>query len=75
MTAEQARHLIMTDERFVYAKRYNYDIEEMLLRYPESCPDHVIAAALMITEDDVEEVYERIVLKLRELMGVGEDPL
>ena len=40
-------------------------------RYPEGVPNRIIADALMITEDDVEEIYVRIVEKLREIMKVG----
>jgi hypothetical protein len=72
MTTDQARHLIHNDDKFVYSKRFEYDLDRLVSRYPEECPDRVIAAVLMITEDDVESEYERIARKLRMLMGVGE---
>lgn len=69
MTTAEALKKIQTDEGFVYLKRYKYSLKRLLDRYPEGCPDKVIAAALMITEEDVEAEYERIVVKLRELIG------
>lgn len=69
MTTDQARHLILTDETFVYTKRFEYNIHKLKERYPDEAPVRVIAAVLMITEDDVEAEYERIVRKLRQHMG------
>jgi len=71
-TAE-ARRLITTDEDFVYSKRFGYSLKKLLERYPDGCPDRVIAAVLLITEDDVEAHYQRIVIKLRNAMGVTLD--
>jgi hypothetical protein len=70
MTTEQARHLIHTDDQFIYSKRFNYSLEELMKRHPDGCPNRVIASVLMITEDDVDELYEQIVAKLRSAMGV-----
>ena len=68
MTSDQARHLIKTDGDFIYSKRFNYSLRELKRRHPEECPDRIIAAVLMITEDDVKELYERVVAKLQRLM-------
>jgi hypothetical protein len=74
MTTAQAKILIESDPDFVYSKRDNYSLSEMLKRYKEGCPDRVIAAVLLITEDDVQARYDAIVAKLRKAMGI-EDPL
>jgi hypothetical protein len=71
MTTAQAKALIESDPDFIYSKRFNYSLKELQLRYPDGCPDRIIAAVLMITEDDVEAVYQKIVLKLRNCMGLG----
>jgi hypothetical protein len=70
MTTDQARHLILNDETFVYSKRFEYDVHKLKERYPEEAPTRIIAAVFMITEDEVESEYERIVRKLRAVMGV-----
>lgn len=71
MTTLQAQTLLHEDENFVYSKRFDYSIEKLEERYPDGCPDRVIAAVLMITEDDVEEYYQRIVRSLQGHMGVN----
>jgi DNA-binding NarL/FixJ family response regulator len=70
MTTQQAKTLIESDPDFVYAKRFNYSIEEVLKRHPDGCQNRMIASILMVTEDDVDEWYRRIVEKLRDAMGV-----
>lgn len=72
MTTDQARQLIHNDDKFIYSKRFEYNLDKLTERYPEESPNRVIAAVLMITEDDVESEYERVARKLRTLMGVGE---
>lgn len=63
--------MLHEDPSYIALKRFDYSITNLLDRYPSSCPDHVIAAALLISESDVEIEYQRIVLKLRGLMGVS----
>lgn len=70
MTEEDAREKVRTDPQFVYHKRYEYSIAKLEERYPDGCPDNVIAAALMIPEVEVEAEYAKVVVKLRDLMGV-----
>lgn len=70
MTTPQAKQLIQSDEDFIYTKRFNFSLAELRVRYPEGCPDRLIATVLMLTEDDVEEAYQKVVAKLRERMGV-----
>jgi hypothetical protein len=73
VTTAEARDLIVNDENFVYSKRFNYDLLELEDRYPDGCPDRVSAAVLMITEDDVEGHYQRIMRILRNAMGVNDE--
>jgi hypothetical protein len=71
MTTEEVQMKIQEDPNFVYLKRFEHSIDRLEVRYPDGCPDHVIAQALLITEDDVVSQYNAIVLKLRRLMGVA----
>lgn len=61
---------VLNDEDYVHSKVHGYSLERMLDRYPEGCPDKVIARALMIPEDKVVELYEQIVEKLKKSMEV-----
>lgn len=65
--------MILNDETYVHARRYENDINIVCERYPDGAPDHVIAACLQIEEGQVEPAYEAVVVKLRGLMGVDND--
>jgi len=67
---QKKAELVRTDPDFIAIKRFNYDLDDLLERYPDGVPDHIIAAALLITEAQVQEMYDGIVLKLRETMKV-----
>lgn len=71
MNSIEAKKRINEDPDFVNLKRFNYSLAQLLERYPEGCPDRVIAAALMIPETEVEEIYDTVVTKLRMIMGVS----
>lgn len=70
MTIEEVKKMIEEDEDYVYLKRFGYSLDKVIERYPDGAPNHVIASAMMLTEDDVEFHYQKIVHKLRGLMGV-----
>lgn len=57
------------DPNFIALKRYDYDLSKLEDRYDE-CPIHIIATALLIDEDEVEAEIQKVVLKLRNLMGI-----
>lgn len=65
MTTLQAKALLDNDPDFVYSKRHNYSLAELERKHPEGCPDRLIAAVLLITEDDAEERLARIIEILR----------
>jgi hypothetical protein len=71
MTTTEAQRLVHEDEDFVHLRRFEFSLEKVTARYDDAggAPDHVIAAGLMITEDDVQVRYEEIVARLRMLMG------
>lgn len=70
MNVFDAKQRIMQDRDFIALKRFDYSLAKMVERYPEGAPDHVIAEALMMSEAEVEETYEKAVAKLRMIMGV-----
>jgi hypothetical protein len=43
----------------------------VMLRYPEGCPTRVIAQALLMTEEDVDILHNKIITRLQSLMGVN----
>ncbi len=70
MTTFETLVLIYTDKDFIPMRRSGYSVTTLVERYPEGVPDHIVAKALMMNEDDIEPEYQRIVAKLRVLMGV-----
>lgn len=71
MTSQEARHLVETEPDFVAIKRFEYSLTKLMEKYPEGAPTKVIAQALLITEDEVEELYQQIILKLRQALDVS----
>jgi hypothetical protein len=67
---DDARRLVQTNSDFVYAKRFNNSLAAVRARYPEGAPDHVVAAALMITEDDVDRLYDEAVVMMQKHLQV-----
>lgn len=69
-TTEELQLRIDTEDDFVNIKRLDYSLERVLQRYPDGAPQRVIAQALMISEDEVEKLYETVVQKLRNALKV-----
>jgi len=70
---QDIKMLIESDENYIGLKRFDYNINKALERYPSGAPNHIISGALMIPEDQIDFVYNGIVEKLRILMGVKLD--
>lgn len=73
MTVDELRRRIELDPNFVNVKRFDYSLNKVLDRYPDGVPNKVIAQALMMQEEEIEEIYQRIVLKLRSALKVEVD--
>lgn len=62
------RKKIETDPDFIALKRFGYSLAVLVERHPEGVPDKMIAQALLISEAEVEELYEKAVASLRALV-------
>lgn len=63
---------MMSDPDFVYLKRYGYSITKAVDAFPEGCSDRVIAQALGIQEDQVQRMYQEIIVKIRNSLKIEE---
>lgn len=72
MTTEQMRKRINTDPDFVALKRFDFSLEKVIEKHPNGVPNKLIAAALLMTEEEVEDLYEKVVAKLRVHLGVSD---
>lgn len=70
MTADQAKQLVEQDPDFVAVKRYGYSLAALRDRYPDGAPDHIIAQALVMTEDEVGERKLAVIQKIRAALGI-----
>lgn len=69
MNVTQAKLLLEQDPDFIVSKRHNYSLAQLADRHPDGCPDRLIAAVLLMTEDEVAERREAIIRRLREAVG------
>lgn len=70
MTPEEQKRMIEEDSDYIASKRFDNSLAKLMDRYPDGCPDRIIATALMMEEGEVEKRYQVIVLKLRKSMGI-----
>jgi len=70
LNPKEIREKIHTDPDYVYCKRYGYSLDKMIERFDGPIPDHTIAQSLLISTEDLDELYSDIVSKLRVILGV-----
>jgi hypothetical protein len=69
--AEEANvTLIQTDPNYIGIRRYKNSLKKVEDRYPNGCPDHIIADCLSISESDLEKRYQEIICLLKTELGV-----
>lgn len=59
------KELISTHPDYINIKRFDYSLEKLLDRYPNGAPDRIIAQALDMTEDEMKELYQQALEKLK----------
>jgi hypothetical protein len=67
-TKQDARRKVEEDPDFVNVKAAGYSLSRLEEMYPGGCPPEVIAEALMVTPDEVDRRYQRIVATLKKKM-------
>lgn len=70
MKTKEVQRLISEDPDWVNLKRFDYSLEKVLDRFPDGAPTHTIAAALMISEEEVDEIAKTAIIKIRQALGV-----
>lgn len=69
--SEKIKELIETDPDFIAIKRYGYSLERLEKRFPEGCENRIIANALQITEEEVDDLYNKSILTIREKLKIN----
>ena len=65
------RTRISTDPDYIYLPRFDFSVEKLLDRYPDGVPEKLIAQGLLMTEEEVQALYEQTIQKLQASLGVG----
>lgn len=69
-TEAEINNMLSNEEDFILLRRYNYSLQKLVDKYPEGCPDHIIATALGVDEAVVKERFAKIIACLRAQMVV-----
>jgi hypothetical protein len=75
MTQEEIMLRLKTDPDFVNLPRYDYSLAKLLAKFPDGAPARVMAQALCMTEEELAELQDAVVKKLRRAMGIRKDRL
>lgn len=71
MTSPEQRRRLREDPDFILLGRYDHSLRALLNRYPDgSCPQHIAAAAVGLSEVDYEAEQAAVVDILRLRMGI-----
>ena len=68
-----AKEKILSDEDFIYCPRLGNSLKKLIDKNPEGIDNERISKVLLITEDEVEDLYESALRKFRKIMGVNLD--
>lgn len=69
--SENPKELVEIDDDFINNKRYDYSLKKLLEKHQDGVSNKVIAQSLMIEEQEVEALYENIIVKLRSIMKIN----
>lgn len=73
MNFDVAKKKIDEEEDFIYSKRFDFSLKKALERYPDGMPPKMVAQALLMSEEEVEALFQKILLKIRKEMKVDLD--
>ena len=68
MTKKARDRRIDTDEDFVLSPKHDNSLKRMMDDYPDGAPDNAICKALDMTPSELQETFERAIVKLRSSM-------
>ena len=71
MITQEIKDRVAADPGFIYSSRFGDLLEKMMERYPDSVPDRIAAQVLCLTVDDLEALWEGVLVKLRGSMGAN----
>lgn len=73
LKTDKIKKKINTEEDFIHCPRMGNSLEKYMSRYPEGVDNEKIAKVLLMEEEEVEEVFQSAVRKLRAEMGIEDE--
>lgn len=70
MKDEEIRNKIQKDPDYIYNPKMGNSLKKMVDRYPDGIEDEKIAKVLCMDLEEVNEIYENILVKLRKVLEV-----
>lgn len=67
---EEKKHKIQNDEDFIDYPKFKNSLSKLIEKYPDGVDTETIAKVLNMTEEEVEEIYQNAILKLKNNLGV-----
>lgn len=67
---EDIEDLIKNDEDFIYCPRLGNSLEKLIEKNPEGVDDERIAKVLLLSEDEVVELFDSAIRKIRSSIGI-----
>jgi hypothetical protein len=65
MNNQTLKELIATDDDFIYCPKFNNSIKKLLTNHPNGLTLDRIAKVLLMTEDEVKQIYKTVLKKMR----------
>jgi hypothetical protein len=72
MRDEEIKKKIENDPDYIYNPKMGNSLKKMVERYPDGIEDEKIAKVLCMDISEIEEIYEGVLIKIREKLGVEE---
>jgi hypothetical protein len=69
--SEKIKEKIENDEDFVHCPKMSNSIKKIVDKYPDGVSNLYIAKVLMISEKEVEAMYENILVKIRTALKIN----
>lgn len=68
----EIKQKIKKDPDFIHCNKYNNSLKQLLERNADGVSDSIIARVLLLTEDQVEKIYQKAIIKLRKTLDTPE---
>lgn len=66
---DEIKKRIMEDEDYIRSPKFSNSLQKFLARNTDGVEDSVIARLLLMTEEEIEQIYQEAVQALREEMA------